>query len=667
MICTCRRYGLKCVAACGKCRGEICENAETTATETVNEDDIDNDGNIFDILDEMCMNGSCQLIFVTFIKSLTGNISFDKFGRRTGFSLDVVQMDVNTDMTKIAEWSDANGFALNPPKYTRNRPDMSSANKTFIVTTILVKRTQNRNQFQKINYCKESLRRQYHPKSLINYIDSWCSNIIPYFMMYEEPYLMERKPGPGVILEGNDRYEGYCAELAQLIARHMNINYKLKLVNDSEYGAYFPDSPQGWNGMIGELIRGEADIAIAPLTITSEREQVVYFTKPYMSMGISIMIKQPRDKTLEILSFMNPLSTEIWMSVIFAYVGVSVVLFLVSRFSPYEWQMVQTKSGVAVSNDFSIYNSLWFALGAFMQQGIDICPRSVSGRIVGSCWWMFTLIIISSYTANLAAFLTVERMVSPINSAEDLAKQTEVEYGVYNSGSTKSFFKVGLILSTKIPTYTKMWQFMTAHPHVFAKNYQEGIERVRSSNGQYAFLLESTKNEYINERQPCNTMKVGRNLDAKGYGVATPYGSPLRVEINLSVLFLKENGDLARLMNKWWYDRSECARDKKKDSRQNELRLEHVAGIFYILVGGMIVALVVVMMEFCYKSRVDSRMAKVPLSEEIRVKARMSIRGSDADSYTKNDISKVFLNPCSGTVPNLHKSKMAAMPCQEWL
>jgi hypothetical protein len=38
--------------------------------------------------------------------------------------------------------------------------------------------------------------------------------------------------------------------------------------------------------------------------------------------------------------------------------------------------------------------------------------------------------IISSYTANLAAFLTVERMVTPINSADDLAKQTEVEYGL---------------------------------------------------------------------------------------------------------------------------------------------------------------------------------------------------------------------------------------------
>ena len=36
-----------------------------------------------------------------------------------------------------------------------------------------------------------------------------------------------------------------------------------------------------------------------------------------------------------------------------------------------------------MSNHFSVVNSLWFALGAFMQQGIDITPRSISGRIVG--------------------------------------------------------------------------------------------------------------------------------------------------------------------------------------------------------------------------------------------------------------------------------------------
>ena len=68
--------------------------------------------------------------------------------------------------------------------------------------------------------------------------------------------------------------------------------------------------------------------------------------------------------------------------------------------------------------------------------------RSMSGRIVGSVWWFFTLIIISSYTANLAAFLTVERMQSPIESADDLAKQTEIKYGSVDSGSTKDFFRV---------------------------------------------------------------------------------------------------------------------------------------------------------------------------------------------------------------------------------
>lgn len=77
-----------------------------------------------------------------------------------------------------------------------------------------------------------------------------------------------------------------------------------------------------------------------------------------------------------------------------------------------------------------------------MQQGCDISPRSVSGRIVGSVWWFFTLILISSYTANLAAFLTVERMVTPIKSAKDLAYQTEVQYGTLMSGSTMDFFNV---------------------------------------------------------------------------------------------------------------------------------------------------------------------------------------------------------------------------------
>ena len=42
---------------------------------------------------------------------------------------------------------------------------------------------------------------------------------------------------------------------------------------------------------------------------------------------------------------------------------------------------------------------------------------------------------------NIRYFL-VERMESPIESAEDLAKQTKIKYGCLESGSTRAFFRV---------------------------------------------------------------------------------------------------------------------------------------------------------------------------------------------------------------------------------
>ena len=70
--------------------------------------------------------------------------------------------------------------------------------------------------------------------------------------------------------------------------------------------------------------------------------------------------------------------------------------------------------------------------------------------MVAGMWWFFTLIMISSYTANLAAFLTVERMESPIESAEDLSKQSTIKYGCVEGGSTAAFFEVLQSRDTKL-------------------------------------------------------------------------------------------------------------------------------------------------------------------------------------------------------------------------
>ncbi|KAI1299268.1 Glutamate receptor 1 [Halotydeus destructor] len=513
----------------------------------------------------------------TDIEGLSGRIQFDGDGNRVNFTIDVVQTTMNSEMTKIAHWTPTGGLTLVPAKYSRVVPDDKNIeNKTYIVTTI-----------------------------------------------EEEPFLMTRKADDGIVLKGNDRYEGYCKDLAELISNHLKIKYVLKLVNDSKYGGIDAMSNSGWNGMVGELIRQEADMSIAPLTITSARERVIDFTKPFMSLGISIMIKKPVKKNPGIFSFMNPLSKEIWCFIILSYIAVAVVLFLVSRFSPNECRLEPGPQGeLLVANDFSLYNSLWFALGAIMQQGVDLCPRSYAGRIVGSVWWFFTLIIISSYTANLAAFLTVERMVTPINSADDLAKQTEVEYGTLRDSSTQEFFK-----RSKINVYARMWEFMNSKPQVFVNTYKEGIQRVKNSRGKYAFLMESTQNDYINERKPCDTMKVGRNMDAKGFGVATPLGSPLRVPLNLAVLALTENGDLTKLENKWWYDRSECKSKDTKDNSQSSLTLYNVAGCFYILIAGLILGMLVGLAEFYWRARQEAHKAKIPIWEAMSTNVTAAIVG----------------------------------------
>ncbi|KAI2657255.1 Glutamate receptor 3 [Labeo rohita] len=122
-----------------------------------------------------------------------------------------------------------------------------------------------------------------------------------------------------------------------------------------------------------------------------------------------------------------------------------------------------------------------------------------------------------------------------------------------------SVFLVSFAQRSKIAVYEKMWSYMkSAEPSVFAKTTPDGVARVRKSKGKFAFLLESTMNEYIEQRKPCDTMKVGGNLDSKGYGVATPKGSALRNAVNLAVLKLNEQGLLDKLKNKWWYDKGEC-------------------------------------------------------------------------------------------------------------
>ncbi|XP_041947672.1 glutamate receptor ionotropic, kainate 1 isoform X2 [Alosa sapidissima] len=491
---------------------------------------------------------------------LTGRIVVNKTdGLRRDFDLDLISLKEEGNAkrvagakwlkkwTKLGVWNSFTGLNLTERKKDDANVTASLANRTLIVTTIL-----------------------------------------------ENPYVMYKKSDK--VLYGNDRFEGYCLDLLKELSNILGFSYEVKLVSDGKYGAQ--NDKGEWNGMVRELIDHIADLAVAPLTITYVREKVIDFSKPFMTLGISILYRKPNGTNPGVFSFLNPLTPDIWMYVLLACIGVSCVLFAIARFSPYEWYNPHpcNPASDVVQNNFTLLNSFWFGVAALMRQGSELMPKALSTRIAGGIWWFFTLIIISSYTANLAAFLTVERMDSPIDSADDLAKQTKIEYGSVRDGSTMTFFK-----KSKISTYEKMWAFMSSRKNTaLLKNNREGITRVLTTD--YALLMESTSIEYISQRN-CNLTQVGGLIDSKGYGVGTPIGSPYRDKVTIAILQLQEEGKLHMMKEKWWRGNG-CPEEDNKEA--NALGVENIGGIFIVLAAGLVLSVFVAIGEFIYKARKNS-------------------------------------------------------------
>ena len=59
---------------------------------------------------------------------------------------------------------------------------------------------------------------------------------------------------------------------------------------------------------------------------------------------------------------------------------------------------------------------------------------------------MFVLILINCYTANLAAFLTIQKIDNKIESAEDLLGQEMVRFGTLRLGTSLKELNVRIII-----------------------------------------------------------------------------------------------------------------------------------------------------------------------------------------------------------------------------
>ena len=177
------------------------------------------------------------------MEGLTGHLAFGLDSKRTNYTVEIIQTTMNSELTKIAEYH-----------YTRPSVSYNQYDKFRFKSSKSLDKSDNYDNSDnehKLDNNKEAFDDSFVEEDKYGRLtivpanfqritnkDSTIENkTYVVTSILEEPFLMLKKVKPGESEPvGNNRYIGYCKDLADLIAEQLQINYELKLVKDGKYG-----------------------------------------------------------------------------------------------------------------------------------------------------------------------------------------------------------------------------------------------------------------------------------------------------------------------------------------------------------------------------------------------------------------------------------------------
>ena len=505
--------------------------------------------------------------------------------------------------------------------------------------------------------------------------------------------------------------KGFCMDLLRRLSRDLGFTFSLQLVKDGHYGSWNNTSGK-WNGLIGEILAGDADLAIAPLTINYERAQAVEFTAPFLQHGVAMLLRVPTAHLPSIVAFLSPLSWQLWVAILMAFFSTIAVTFVVVLVSPYERTEVdlheeirddplsseQIQRKLADQQAFNmmksinranlaalkkyenggpgsrgggkegwrfpwsvLFNSSWYITCILFMTGCDFGPKAISTRFLSGIFWIFCLVIGATYTAEFASVLTIDMRTLPVTSFEQLANQTEYAFGALRGGSTLQFLK-----ESEFGSFHLLHNRMTANPEWLATNNAEAVRRVL--NSRYIYLMESTSIEY-EVLQNCNLTQVSNMvLGSRGYGIALKKGSPWTDKISQRIRWYADEGFIEHTKRMWWRSSTFCDRnDAAVKGTKQKLEMKHVVGLFIILVSGLAVASVVTIIEVLHarclrRKEIPSDSTRVKFGHQFSTTSsstpnekRRRLSSSPSSTYLRS----IFRNSAQSTCEDCDLSHMA--------
>ena len=205
-------------------------------------------------------------------------------------------------------------------------------------------------------------------------------------------------------------------DILLLIQHQTGFTFDLYIVRDGKFGS-FDENTQRMNGMIGDVYRGEADMALATITITHHRYKFVNFASPYMGTSLAFLVKRqpiknyPFPESLQDMRLMKPFSVWLWLACVATFLTVSTSVFLIEKLTKYRKRK---------TDYFLPFEYLAYVFGNIFHVPLTRIQARTFAVPCLMVWANFgALVLISSYTANLLVSLIVVDEVTIVKGIDD--------------------------------------------------------------------------------------------------------------------------------------------------------------------------------------------------------------------------------------------------------
>ena len=318
---------------------------------------------------------------------------------------------------------------------------------------------------------------------------------------------------PFSMMDGNADV-GFSIDLWKYLATQIGLDYALV-----RYGT-FPE-------MLSAVENGDADAAIANISITLDREQRMDFTLPFFEAGVKILL------TSDDNSFWRTIKSIFSPFLFFALIGGFVALLGMGMLMWFFERKRQVIFGGTAKE--AAFSAFWWALLLIIAgEYVDKKPRTPMGRLFGVLMVIASLFVVSIFVANITAAITVNALNDNVRDLDDLKG---MRVGTTEGSTTSAYLDLRGITHRNFSSLDDLLD-------AAFDDKTDALDAVVFDGPILAYFMRT--------QSPDNARLIDRTFKREDYGIALTQDSPLREPLNRALLRASENGVLDELNVKWF-------------------------------------------------------------------------------------------------------------------